>query len=157
MAGDAFIRIDQVPGEAEDTDHAGEIEVAGWQWGLSRGASPPQAGHRGAVDVRHFTFSHRIDSASPLLMHRCATSASLDKAVLTMRRAGGSALRYLEVTFSKVVIIEVSTGLPVGAELPIETVSFAFESVTYDYTPQSRKGQERGGKLSFSWLTTAAR
>jgi len=154
MAGDAFIQIDQIAGEAEDKDYAGAIEVDGWQWGLKRDSAPPTQGERrGATQVRHFTFSHAIDAASPQLMHRCATGAPVAKAVLTMRRAGGAALRYLEATFNNVVIIEVSTGLPAGAETAIESVSFAFESVIYDYTPQSRKGQERGGKLSFSWHT----
>src|SRR5690606_5877011 len=118
MAGDAFIQIDQIAGEAEDKDYAGAIEVDGWQWGLSRdSARPSQGARRGAVQVRHFTFSHAIDAASPQLLHRCATGTTLAKAVLTMRRAGGAALRYLEATFNNVVIIEVSTGLPAGSEV----------------------------------------
>jgi len=158
-SSDCFLSLDQVPGEAQDADFAGAIEVTGWNWGASsRGDLVTGAGNRSAADVRHFSFEHQVDSASAGLWSRCVTSVPIPNATLTQRRAGGSpAQRLLEIKFKQVRIVEVSLVMSGANLIPRETVSFAFESVTMDYTPQSKSGGAQSGRHSFNWIAGTAR
>lgn len=157
MAGDCFILIDQVPGEAHDKDFAGAIDVSGWNWGASMRMDLSSAkGAKGAADVQMFEFLHSIDSASAGLLTRCVRNVVVPKAVLTMRRAGGlKAQAYLEVTFKNVRIARVSQVFGAGSLIPTEHVTIAFEGVSFDYTPQSSEGSDKSGKHNFSWVAPA--
>ena len=69
---------------------------------------------------------------------------------MTQRRAGGpSAQRFLEIRFKQVRIVDVSVAMSDENLIPLETVSFAFESVTLDYTPQAatRRRAKRAPQL----------
>jgi type VI secretion system secreted protein Hcp len=156
---DCFLKLDQVPGEANDSAFAGEIEVVGWNWGISSlgnqvGGSRPKA----APDVRHFTFHHLVDSATAGLWSRCANNALIPTGLLTQRRAGGtSAQRFLKIEFKQVRIVEVGVVMSEENLIPLETVSFAFEQVTMDYTPQAGTGGSQSGRHSFNWIAGSAR
>jgi type VI secretion system secreted protein Hcp len=158
-ACDCFLSLDQVPGEAHDAEFAGAIEVLGWTWGASsRGDQPVGSGARAAADVRHFTFEHHVDSATSGLWSRCTTHVLIPNATLTQRRAGGSAAqRFLEIKFKQVRIVEVSLAMAGANLIPREVVSFSFETVTMDYTPQSRSGSAQSGRHSFTWIAGTAR
>ncbi len=43
MAFDAYIKIDDIPGEALDEKYNRWIEVTGYQFGVSQALQPPQA------------------------------------------------------------------------------------------------------------------
>jgi type VI secretion system secreted protein Hcp len=156
---DCFLSLDQVPGEAQDSAFAGHIEVVGWNWGVSsRGDQVMGAAPRAAADVRHFTFRHLVDSASAGLWSRCVTNAMIPNGLLTQRRAGGpSAQRFLEIRFKQVRIVDVAVAMSEDNQIPLETVSFAFESVTLDYTPQAAMGGAQSGRHSFNWVAGSAR
>ena len=158
-ACDCFISLDQVPGEAHDADFKGAIEVLSWGWGAgSRGEQVMTAGPRAAADVRHFRFQHQVDSATAGLWSRCVNNLLIPNAVLTQRRAGGpSAQRFLEIKFKQVRIVDVALNMAEENPIPLEGVTFAFESVTMDYTPQSSAGAAQSGRHSFNWIAGAAR
>jgi type VI secretion system secreted protein Hcp len=158
-ACDCFISLDQIPGEANDADFAGTIEVSGWTWGASqRGDQVMGSGARAAADVRHFRFEHQVDSATAGLWSRCVTNLVIPNATLTQRRAGGSAAqRFLEIKFKQVRIVDVSLVMSDDNLIPRETVAFAFESVTLDYTPQAKAGGAQSGRHSFNWIAGTAR
>lgn len=152
MASDCFISLDQVPGEAHDKEYAGAIEVTGWNWGVSWHGDLSTATRKGVADVRHFTFHHSVDSASAGLLSRCATGVPIPKATLTQRRAGGpAAQRFIEIKFTQVRIVDVSVAMAGVNAIPQEQVSFSFESVSFDYTPQSSAGADKSGRHNFSW------
>ena len=156
---DCFLSLDQVPGEAQDSAFPGHIEVVGWNWGVSsRGDQVMGATPRAAADVRHFTFRHLVDSASSGLWSRCVTNAMIPNGLLTQRRAGGTAAqRFLEIRFKQVRIVDVAVTMSDESQIPLETVSFAFESVTMDYTPQAAIGGAQSGRHSFTWMAGSAK
>ena len=156
---DCFLSLDQVPGETHDSAFAGHIEVVGWNWGVSsRGDQVMGATPRAAADVRHFTFRHLVDSASAGLWSRCVTNAIIPNGLLTQRRAGGpAAQRFLEIRFKQVRIVDVAVSMSEDNQIPLETVSFAFESVTMDYAPQAAMGGAQSGRHSFTWVAGSAR
>jgi type VI secretion system secreted protein Hcp len=149
---DCFIKLDQVRGESEDPEYRGAIQVTGWRWGAHWAEQSGMSGTRtGRGSVQAFSFTHLIDTASPSLMLRCVQGAQLPTATLAMRRAGGTALTYLKLVFKKVRIVAVELTQDGSGEVPVETVSFSFESVEYDYVPQGAAGGAGGGASSMNW------
>jgi type VI protein secretion system component Hcp len=158
MSSDCFISMDQIPGEAQDKDFIGAIEVTSWNWGVSSRGDVSMNMRRGVADVRHFTFVHALDSASAGLLSRCATAILVPKATLTQRRAGGkTAQRFLEIKFTQLRIVDVSLALTAANDVVGESVTFSFETVSFDYTPQSSAGADKSGRHNFSWIAGAAK
>lgn len=154
MSTDCFIAMDQVPGEAHDEELAGAIEVFGWNWGASWRGDQAAGSPRGVADVRHFTFEHNVDTATAGLLSRCVTGLVIPNATLTQRRAGGRLAQvFLEIKFKQVRIVDVSMVMSsASAGLATqERVSFAFESASLDYKPQSKSGADKSGRHNFSW------
>ncbi len=155
---DCFMLMDQIPGETQDPDFPNAINVSGWEWGVnSRGEMATNAPRKGSADVRHFTFYHGIDSATAGLLSRCATNILIPNATLTQRRAGGSkAQSFLEIKFKEVRIVDVSLSTTnTQADYPKASISFSFETVSFDYTPQSKSGSDKSGRHNFTWIAGA--
>jgi type VI secretion system secreted protein Hcp len=88
---DYFLKLEGVPGESQDDKHKGEIEIDSFSFGLSNSGSLAFGGGGGAgkVSFHDFSFSKRIDKASPELLKACATGKHLKEATVTARKAGG--------------------------------------------------------------------
>ncbi|MGE0797071.1 MAG: Hcp family type VI secretion system effector [Lautropia sp.] len=159
MAGDCFLSLNLVSGEASDPGFAGAIEVDSWNWGaLSRGEQGAALKRTGAADIRLFEFTHAIDTASPALLSRCVTGILIPHGTLTQRRAGGTAQKFVEIRFTQIRIVECTLGMNTvdGFLRTHEKVSFAFETATFDYTPQAKTGGDKSGKHSFQWIGKGA-
>lgn len=151
-SGDCFILIDQIRGEAEDPDFAGNIQVSGWRWGMSSEVQGGAAGLPGRrADVQLLEFLHTVDSASPGLMARLVSNAILSKAVLSMRRAGGKAQVYLTITLKKVRVASVELLHDESNLVPVERVRLAFQEVQVDYVPQDISGRDATGRKTFAY------
>ena len=143
MSDSIFARIGTIKGESLDDRHPDEIEVLSWSWGMSQATSISQGGGgRGAgrVSFQDFTFTHRIDRASPLLMRACATGEHLRDATITVRRAGEGQQDYLVITMNDLLVTSVSTS--VGPDEPgaAEAVGLTFARVDLEYRPQRWDG-----------------
>lgn len=148
--GDCFIKIDGISGEAEDAEHAGFVEVSGWSWGVA--AQPGSAQLKTAyADVRALAFVHSVDRASAALLSACVSNKLLRSAELVMRRAGGKAQRYLRIELKNVKVTCVDLTHGADVLVPSERVTLSFESINFDYTPQSTTGADRSGPSSFRW------
>ena len=68
MAFDAYIQIDNIPGEALDKQYSKWIEVLGYDFGVSQSTSATASSTGGATSgrtsVTNFTFTKYLDSAS---------------------------------------------------------------------------------------------
>src|SRR5437763_14257572 len=106
MAVDMFLKIDGVDGESKDKQHAKEIDVLAWSWGLSNSGSAHVGGGAGAgkVNVQDLSFTKYIDKASPDLMLGACNGKHYDNALLTVRKAGEKPLEYLKVTMTEVLV-----------------------------------------------------
>lgn len=149
---DCFIQFDQITGESEDAEYKGAIMVAGWSWGVNWHAEHGTSGkNAGRGDVRHFSFTHIIDTASPALMSRCVMGKEIPSATLLMRRAGAPAQLYARIQFEAVRLVNVSIELALQQEMPHEVVTFSFRQVRYEYVAQAAHGGRKGGWVPFSW------
>ncbi len=157
MASDMFLKIAGVPGESTDDKHKDEIEILSYSHGVSQQTTAVQSSTGGGTSARcdhdAFTISKEIDKASPVLMQKCCSGEHIDELVVTFNRASGDSevkLPYLVVKMTNVVIKNVSVG---GGQndLPVETVSFDYGKIEWEYTKQARKGGGGSGKTTGSW------
>lgn len=152
MAVDMFITIGDIKGESIDDKHKDQIEVLSWNWGMSQsGTSHSGAGGgTGKVDVQNLVFNKFVDKSSPALIKSCCKGTHFDKAVLTVRKAGGDALEYLKIELFNGIIAQVSVGGSGGPERLTETIGLNFAAFKYSYVPQTAKGAG-GAAVPASW------
>src|SRR5262249_36185076 len=93
MAADIFAKIGDIKGESIDSKHKDEVEVLSWSWGVSQSATAQ--GTAGKASFNDFSFTHRIDKASPSLLKACATGAVIKDATITERKAGKGQQEFL--------------------------------------------------------------
>ena len=104
--GDMFLTIKGaksgvIKGESQDLTHKGEIDVLGWTWGMQ--ARPALGGGvaSGKATIQELKVIKRVDSASTALMSALRSNELIQKAVLTLRKAGSSPLDFLKVTIEQ--------------------------------------------------------
>ncbi len=138
-----------IKGEAEDNDHKGEIEVLSWSWGMQGKASLGGGAATGKVAMRDLRIIKHVDSASTALMQALRTNEPIQKAVLTLRKAGKTPLEYMKITIEqgRVMALDVDAGDTQGSATLVEKVSFSFNKISVEYTPQGKDGQAKGSML----------
>lgn len=140
-------------GESEDKDYPDAVQVQGWKWGASysnRGIAGDKGGHG---DLKNFVFWHYLDSASPILLHHCEKGMTIPLVTLMMRRQGGTAQKFIEITFNKVRVISIEMESTPTMKLPLEHVELAFNKVNFEYMTQSQEGRNSSrGAVSFNWI-----
>jgi type VI secretion system secreted protein Hcp len=143
MAVDMFIKIGDIKGESTDSKHKGEIDVLSWSWGASQSGSAGIGGGGGAgkVQLQDLTITKYIDKATPTLFKMCCDGTHIEKdTILTVRKAGGTALEYLKITLQKTMVSSITTGGSGGQDRLTENITLNFAKIKIDYTPQNEKG-----------------
>ena len=152
MAVDCFLKLDDIKGESVDSKHAGEIDVLAWSWGASQTASFQlgSGGGTAKVAVKDLTVTKYVDRASPTLLGVCFSGKPIAKGTLSMRKAGGTQMEYINIYMEDAVISSITpmnhmanasvTGDAAGDERPRETITLNFARVKFDYTPQKPDG-----------------
>lgn len=152
MAAAAFLEVDGVPGESRARGFEDQIEVDGWEWGVSSGRTAGAgSGARAArPDVRDLTVVHRTDASSVGLLGACLRGNHLREVVLRVVEAGDGDVRpFLVVTLEDVVVTTVA--VVAGDEgRPAETVTFAPASVDVTYEERRADGTP-GPQHTVSW------
>jgi|SRR5215208_6809952 type VI secretion system secreted protein Hcp len=147
MASDIFAKLGDIKGESLDAKHKDEIEVLSWSWGLTNALTPVGSGSgagAGKPKFHDFSFTHRIDKASPVLMRACATGVHLKEATITHRKAGKGQQEFFIIKMRDVLV----TGLTDADSSEgdsAETVSLVFAKVDLEYKPQKADGSLEAG------------
>jgi len=141
MAADIFMKLGDIKGESPDDKHKDEIEVLSWSWGVSNSGSMAYGGGggEGKSTFQDLSFTHLLDTASPILMQYCADGTHMKDATLTQRKAGKGQQEYLIVKLNDVTITQVSHGAQ-GSDRPQETVALAFSKLSVEYKAQKPDG-----------------
>ncbi|MBL0419613.1 type VI secretion system tube protein Hcp [Ramlibacter sp. AW1] len=153
MAVDMFLKIEGIEGESADKDHSKSIDVLAWSWGLSNSGSAHVGGGSGAgkVNVQDLSFTKYIDKASTALMLHASNGKHVDKATLTVRKAGGDKpVEYLKIIMEQVMVTSLSTGGSGGEDRLTENVTLNFAKVKVEYNPQSKAGAGSGA-TTYGW------
>jgi type VI secretion system secreted protein Hcp len=148
-SGDMLLQLAGVVGESSDAKHKEFIDLASWSWGMM---SPTDAstGHAAAkVRVEDFKIIKKADRSSPVLIQYLKENVTVKTGHLIVRKAGGAdPLTYYEVDFKNMRVTSFKTHAE-NFEL-VETVTFAFETATFKYTPQSSTGAKGGGVVEYT-------
>jgi type VI secretion system secreted protein Hcp len=149
--GDMFLMVKGakrglIKGESQDPDHKDEIEVLRWTWGMQARPSLGGGGATGKATVNDLKIVKRVDSASTPLMSALRTNEPIQKAVLTLRKAGEHPLEYLKITIEqgRVTALTVEAGDPAGGADLFENLSLSFNKITVEYVPQGKDGRALG-------------
>lgn len=147
MAVDYFLKIDGIEGESADSKHKNEIDILSWSWGATQTGSMSYGGGGGAgkVSMQDFHFTMRVNKASPKLMLACATGKHIGSATLLARKAGEQPLDFFKLTFTDLLISSYQTGgSGSGDEVPIDSISFNYSKIKFEYQEQDAKGTGKG-------------
>jgi len=142
MATDYFLKLTDVEGESSQKGHEGQIDLLSWSWGESNSGSSSEGGGSGSgkVNMQDFTFSMKINKASPALFKSCANGSHIKEGTLTCRRAGKEPRPYLSIKFTDCLVSSFQTGGSSGDEVPTDSISLNFSKIEYSYTPQKPDG-----------------
>src|SRR5215471_10466653 len=150
-AGDMFFKVKgakhgQISGEAQDDKHKGEIEVLSWSWGMEGKASLGGGGASGKATMRELRIVKKVDKASTALMSALRTNEVIKEGILTLRKTGTSKIEYFKITISdgRVMSLDVEAGDQEGGSNLLERVSFSFNKIEVEYTPQGGDGMPQG-------------
>jgi type VI secretion system secreted protein Hcp len=153
MAFDTFIKIDGIEGESTDDKHAGWIEVATFNAGLSQRTSATASSVGGAsaerADFDDFSITKQLDKASPKLALACADGTHINTIIVEICRAGAEKVKYMEYKMSNCIISSVKTSG--GGDFPTEVVSINYGKMEWAYTVQKRQGGGAAGNVAGGW------
>jgi len=152
MAIDSFLKIGTLKGESVVKGFEDQMQILSWGWGMTQTGTTHSAsgGGAGKVEVHDLQFAKHIDAASPNLALSCAKGTHYDTAVLTMRKAGGTALEYVTLTLTDVLVSSYSVAESGGDQLQ-DTVALNFAKFKYSYQPQDNKGAKKGGAIDATY------
>jgi len=149
--GDMFLMVKGakhglIKGESQDDQHKGEIDVVSWSWGMQAKTTIGGGGAAGKATINDLRIVKRVDAASTALMLALRTNEPIQKAVLTLRKAGKSQLEYMKITIEqgRVISLTVEGGDPNGGADVTERVSFSFNKIEVEYVPQNKDGLPQG-------------
>ena len=150
--GDVFLKIDgarqgPIKGESIDTAHQGEIDVLSWSWGL-KGNVNAFGEIVGRSTLNQMRVSKRVDAATTALMGALRTNEDIKKAVLTVRKAGGTkAIEFFKIVMEKgrITLVELKGGDDSGESTGlIEEINISFQKVSVEYQGQAAQGGSKG-------------
>lgn len=150
-----YWEIDGIKGESLTAQGKNQIEILSFSHGvampLTAGPSNTSRASGRAVH-QDFTVSKRFDIASPSLNLKCCGGEDIKQMKVHVWKADAAAapVEYLTYTFDSCIITSVSVGG--GGDQPVETISFNYKQITWDYNKQKQDqpgGKE--GKAGASW------
>lgn len=149
MAVDSFLKLGTLKGESVVKGFEDQMQILSWGWGMSQTGTTHSAsgGGAGKVDVQDLQITKYVDAATPTVVLACCKGTHYDTAVLTMRKAGGTALEYLTLTMTDVLVSSYSCSGADGNDLLTETVALNFGKFKFSYQPQDNKGAKKGGAI----------
>ena len=155
MAFDAFLKVDDIPGESTDDKHKDWIEVLSYGFGIHQPASATASSSGGATAERanfqDFSITKVLDKSSPKLASACAAGNHIPSVILEVCRAGGDKVKYMEYKLSNCIVSNYSDGGSSGGDLPVETVAFNYGKIEWTYTQQKRSDGSGGGQVAGGW------
>lgn len=155
MSNNMFWEIDGIKGESTSDQGKELIEILSFNHGvampLTHGPSNTSRASGRCVH-QDFTVTKYVDIASPLLNLKCCGGEDIKEMKIHIWKADAAAkpIEYITYTFESCILTSVSVGG--GGEQPLETLTFNYKKITWDYGQQLHK-QPGGakGKSSSSW------
>lgn len=139
-------RHGQINGESHDDKHKNEIEVFAWSWGMQGKSTLGGGTASGKATMRELRIVKRVDKASTALMAAVRTNEAIKEAVLTVRKVGKDPLEYFKIKIEdgRVMSLDIESGDETASPILLEKVTFSFNKISIEYTPQGPDGHALG-------------
>jgi len=154
---DIFMDIAGIDGESTDEAHDNWIDVLSYSHGVSLpGSSELSSGStRSAGRSEHQAFSivKTLDKTSPKLSLYCSSGTHIAEITIELCREGGDKRKYMEYTFTNVIIASVSVSGSTNSaeEKPVEEVTFNYGTIRWTYTETDPLTGKAKGDVSATW------
>jgi type VI secretion system secreted protein Hcp len=153
--GDMLFRLAGIQGESQDAEHKDHIDVVSWSWGMVSPTNMSTGQPYAKAQAHDFKIIKRADKSSPVLIQYLRENNVIKSGKLFMRKSGGETLTFYEIEFTNLRVTsfnanfenDTSDGSEPGVR---ETVTLAFETATFKYTPQSKTGAKGGGTVEYT-------
>lgn len=141
----AYLKIENIEGEATARGHEGWITVQSFEWQMgTAGATTAGATRRaGSVQAHDLVVMKGYDRSSPALALACARGNRFSEAQLVFYQGS---TRKATITLTDVMIS--STNLE-GTDAPMERVSLTYSRIQWQYQYPDAQGRQR--TVSFGW------
>jgi len=169
---DCFLQIDGIPGESTDDKHKDWIELLSYDHKVVQPTSATRSsaggGSTGRSQHHDYVITKYVDKASPKLFEAVASGKHFSKAKIEICRAGGSQVKFMEITLEEVIISRVqqesfsaeTANIPkekIIENFPTESVSLNYGKIEWVYTQQKRKDGSGGGNVTAKYDVTAGK
>ena len=98
----------------------------------------------GKVVTQDMHVVSKVSKASPKLLQYCAEGKHIGEATLTCRKAGGTALEYIKIKMTDLIVSSYQTGGSKGDVIPVDQFSLNFSKIEFEYAVQDTKGGSGG-------------
>lgn len=128
-----FLKIDGIEGESTENDHAGDLQVQSFSWGISRSTDTSAP-----ATVKDMHIVMAMDKASPLLLRKAGIGERIAKATLNVRNSLGQ--DYTKWTMSDIVLTGFQAEGTIGHGKPMISFDMHVNKVDIEYRPQLYSG-----------------
>jgi type VI secretion system secreted protein Hcp len=149
----AFLELDGIEGESQDSDYAKKIELQSMSWGSTNNSSfrHGTGSSIGQGDTHDISCSKYTDKASLNLHKYCTIGKVIPSAKLTLlKQQGDSKIAYFEVKLTNVVVTGWHLNAGGDGNLPVEQFNLHFVKHESSYKPQGDSGDPQGN-VDFNW------
>jgi len=132
-AVDMFLELKGIPGESQDAQYKGTIDVLAWSWGLAEDG-------KSTACLQDISVTKWHDASSPELMEAVSNGSIIPEGTLYVRKSGDKPLTYIILEMNNLRATALSLGGSGGEDRLTENVSFRFDEVDGTYVPQAPGG-----------------
>ncbi|EYF02866.1 Hcp family type VI secretion system effector [Chondromyces apiculatus] len=150
-----FWEIEGIKGESTSAQGKEMVELLSFNHGVSMPltAGPSNTSRASGRAVHQdFTVTKYLDITSPTLNLKCSGGEDIKamKVHVWKADAAGAPHKYMQYTFESCIVTSVSVGG--GADQPIETVTFNYKKISWEYAQQLQTAPGGAkGKAAAAW------
>lgn len=124
-----------------DSKHPNEISVMSFSWGASQTTSVSGSGGSGAgkASLADLSIMKNYDVASGPMYKALLLGTHIATGVLTAVKSGGDGSPFLTISLGEVFITSVQVSG--SSEVPMESVSFSYNTISTEYAQQDETGK----------------
>jgi type VI secretion system secreted protein Hcp len=138
-AVDMFLKLDNVAGESQDSNHKGWVDTQSFDWGVSIVPSQGSGTPTGKSMCSPFHIVKSVDKSSPTLFVGAATGQHFQKAQIDVQKHDGNGVVFLNYVLQDVFVTSVANASDQESS-PTENVTLNFKQITVNYRAQNADG-----------------
>ena len=156
-AGEAYLRLEQIPGGSIEPRHTGWLKLQSYSWGAENGGSSARArmssgGGRqpSRPDWKTLSITMQLDGSFPKMAVALGKGQYLPEAEIHEIYPTGDRMPFFKIKLTDVFVesVELSSDRN-GA--PVVNASFAYNRIEWTFTVRSSKTGRKGGDIQGHW------